>query len=139
MQTAPGHRAIADLDRFIASHPNRTIGMGYGAVSYQLSTYRPQLVFAGNPYLLDSASLMEMQASGLNNTPEKTINALETCQTQIWLIPKDNPPFQVYSYYPPLQKLFSDEFRKTFAENYDRQETTDFYNAWICKKLVDEK
>lgn len=137
IQKAPGHRAIADLDRFITAHPNRTIGMGYGAVSYQLSTYRPQLVFAGNPYLLDSASLMEMQASGLDNTPEKTINALEICQTQIWLIPKGDPPFQVYSYYPPLQKLFSDEFRKTFAENYDRRETTEFYDAWVCKKLTD--
>ncbi|MCU0550206.1 MAG: hypothetical protein MUC48_12725 [Leptolyngbya sp. Prado105] len=133
MLTAPGHRAIADLDRFIAAHPNRTIGIGYGAVSYQLSSYRPQLVFAGNPYLLDSASLMEMQASGLDNTPEKTMNALRTCQTQIWLIPKGNPPFQVYSYYPPLQKLFSDRFRKSFAANYEKQETTEFYDAWFCK------
>ena len=134
MITAPGHRAIADLDRVMAAHPNRTIGMGYGAVSYQLSTYRPQLVFAGNPYLLDSASLMEMQASGLNNTPESTLNALRTCQTQLWLIPKENPPFQVYSYYPPLQKLFSDEFRKTFAENYDRRSTTEFYDVWVCNR-----
>jgi hypothetical protein len=136
MITAPGHQAIADLDQFMATHPNRTIGMGYGAVSYQLSTYRPQLVFAGNPYLLDSASLMEMQASGLNNTPESTLNALRTCQTEIWLIPKGNPPFQVYSYYPPLQKLFSDEFRKTFAEHYDRQSETEFYDAWFCNHPV---
>ncbi len=136
MTTAPGHRAIADLNRFIAANPNRTIGMGYGAVSYQLSTYRPQLVFAGNPYLLDSASLMEMQASGLDNTPENTLNALRTCQTEIWLIPKGNSPFQVYSYYPPLQKLLSDKFRKTFAENYDRRSTTEFYEAWICKRLL---
>ena len=134
MITAPGQRAIADLDRFITSNPNRTIGMGYGAVSYQLSTYRPQLVFAGNPYLLDSASLMEMQASGLDNTPESTLNALRTCQTEIWLIPKGNPPFQVYSYYPPLQKLFSDDFRKTFTDHYDRQSQTEFYDAWICKR-----
>ncbi|MER3434355.1 MAG: hypothetical protein C4288_13240 [Leptolyngbya sp. ERB_1_1] len=136
MTTAPGHRAIADLDRIMATNPNRTIGMGYGAVSYQLSTYRPQLVFAGNPYLLDSASLMEMQASGLNNTPENTLNALRTCHTDIWLVPKGNPPFQVYSYYPPLQKLFSDEFRKTFAEHYDRQFTSEFYDAWVCKRSV---
>ncbi|MBW4524808.1 MAG: hypothetical protein KME18_06375 [Phormidium tanganyikae FI6-MK23] len=136
MITAPGHDAIADLDRVMLANPNRTIGMGYGAVSYQLSTYRPQLVFAGNPYLLDSASLMEMQASGLNNTPESTLNALRTCQTDIWLVPKGNPPFQVYSYYPPLQKLFSDEFRKTFAEHYDRQSTTEFYDVWVCKRTT---
>lgn len=135
MTTAPGQSAIADLDGIMAANPNRTIGMGYGAVSYQLSTYRPQLVFKGNPYLLDSASLMEMQASGLDNTPESTLNALRTCQTEIWLIPKGKPPFQVYSYYPPLQKLFSDEFRKTFAEHYDRQSTTKFYDLWVCNHI----
>jgi len=134
MTTAPGDQALADLDRIMAANSNRTIEMGYGAVSYQLSTYRPPLVFAGNPYLLDSASLMEMQASGLNNTPENTLNALRTCQTNIWLIPRGNPPFQVYSYYPPLQKLFSDEFRKTFAEHYERQFTSEFYDAWVCKR-----
>ncbi|BAU14138.1 hypothetical protein LEP3755_46830 [Leptolyngbya sp. NIES-3755] len=134
MITAPGHRAISDLNQFMAANPNRTIGMGYGAVSYQLSSYRPQLVFKGNPYLLDSASLMEMQASGLNNTPDSTLNALRTCQTEIWLIPKGKPPFQVYSYYPPLQKLFSDEFRKVFAENYEKQSSTEFYDAWVCTK-----
>ncbi|MEP0915434.1 hypothetical protein NC981_01280 [Leptolyngbya sp. DQ-M1] len=133
MTTAPGHQAIADLDRIMATNPNRTIGMGYGAVSYQLSTYRPQLVFAGNPYWLDSASLMEMQASGMNNTPESTLNAIRTCQTEIWLIPKSNPPFQVYSYYPPLQKLFSDEFRKIFAAHYDRQSSSKFYDLWVCR------
>ncbi|MBD1843815.1 glycosyltransferase family 39 protein [Cyanobacteria bacterium FACHB-63] len=133
MTTAPGHDAIADLDRIMARNPNRTIGMGYGAVSYQLSTYRPQLVFSGNPYLLDSASLMEMQASGMNNTPESTLNAMRTCQTEIWLIPKENPPFQVYSYYPPLQKLFSDEFRKIFAAHYNRQSSSKFYDLWVCR------
>lgn len=136
MITAPGHRAIVDLNQFMTANPNRTIGMGYGAVSYQLSTYRPQLVFKGNPYLLDSASLMEMQASGMNNTPETTLNAMRTCQTKIWLIPKGKPPFQVYSYYPPLQKLFSDEFRKIFAQNYDRQSSTKFYDAWVCKRTI---
>lgn len=138
MNTAPGHRAIADLNQFMAANPNRTIGMGYGAVSYQLSTYRPQLVFNGNPYLLDSASLMEMQASGLNNTPERTLNALRTCQTEIWLIPKGKLPFQVYSYYPPLQKLFSDEFRQTFAQHYEKQSSTKFYDAWACKQLTSQ-
>lgn len=136
MTTAPGHRAIADLNQIMAANPNRTIGMGYGAVSYQLSTYRPQLVFKGNPYLLDSASLMEMQASGLNNTPESTLNAMRTCQTEIWLIPKGKQPFQVYSYYPPLQKLFSDEFRKIFAENYDRQSSSEFYDIWVCRRTL---
>jgi hypothetical protein len=143
---APGDRAVQDIERVMAAHletatvkPKTTlksefqkIGMGYGS-SYPLSTYRPVLVFANNPYLLDSASLMEMQASGLNNTPANTLNAIKTCQTQIWLIPKNEKPFEVYSYYPPLQKLFSEAFRKEFRQRYERQEQTEFYDVWTCK------
>jgi hypothetical protein len=127
-----GSSVVEDLHRFVKAHPGSTIGMGFGS-NYPLTTYRPALVFAGNSYLLDSASLMEMQASGLNNTPAKTLDALKTCRTQIWLIPKDQKPFEVFSYYPPLQKLFSAKFRETFLQTYDRQEQTEFYDAWRCK------
>jgi hypothetical protein len=150
LANAPGDRAVQDIERVIAAHQGKTtgnavtkaeiaskgafqtIGMGYGS-RYPLSTYRPVLVFANNPYLLDSASLMEMQASGLNNTPANTLNMIKTCQTQIWLIPKNEKPFEVYSYYPPLQKLFSDAFRTEFKQRYERQEQTEFYDLWVCK------
>lgn len=132
---APGASAVQDIQRFMHTHPQTTIGMGFGT-NYPLATYRPTLVFASNPYLLDSASLMEMQASGLNNTPANTLNALKTCQTQIWLIPKHQKPFEVFNYYPPLQKLFSAEFRETFLQHYDRREQTEFYDAWICKNKI---
>lgn len=131
---APGYAAVQDVDRLMASYPKQTIGMGYGGAEYRLPDYRPALVFAGNPYLLDSASLMEMQASGLNNTPKATLKTLSTCQTQVWLIPKHNKPFDIYSYYPPLQKLFSSEFRKTFLQYYDRVGQTQYYDVWACSQ-----
>lgn len=130
---------VQDLERVMetykksADNDNQGIAMGYGS-SYPLAAYRPALVFANNPYLLDSASLMEMQAAGLNNTPESTLNAIRTCQIQYWLIPKNEKPFEVYSYYPPLQKLFSNQFRQAFRQQYERQEQTEFYDIWICKK-----
>jgi hypothetical protein len=130
--TSPGSLAVQDMKAFMDNNSGKSIAMGYGS-NYPLTTYRPALVFAGNPYLLDSASLMEMQASGMNNTPDKTLDALKTCRIQIWLIPKNQKPFDVFNYYPPLQKLFSTEFRETFLQHYDRQDQTEFYDAWYCK------
>ena len=130
---APGSLVVQDLQRFVDAHPRTAIAMGFGS-DYPLTTYRPALVFADNPYLLDSASLMEMQASGLNNTPENTLNALRECKIDVWLIAKNQKPFEVFNYYPPLQKLFSPEFRETFLQHYDRREQTEFYDAWFCKR-----
>lgn len=138
VSASQGSLAVQDMTKFMAAHSGKAIAMGYGS-NYPLTTYRPALVFAGNPYLLDSASLMEMQASGINNTPAKTLEALKACQVQIWLIPKNQKPFDVFNYYPPLQKLFSPEFRETFLQHYDRQEQTEFYDAWQCKNLSKTK
>ncbi|MBW4538661.1 MAG: glycosyltransferase family 39 protein [Myxacorys chilensis ATA2-1-KO14] len=139
LEPGKANRVVQDLERVMqvygkdAASESQGISMGYGS-SYPLAAYRPALVFANNPYLLDSASLMEMQASGLNNTPENTLNAIRTCQIRRWLIPKNEKPFEVYSYYPPLQKLFSDQFKQEFKQRYERQEQTEFYDIWVCKK-----
>jgi hypothetical protein len=132
--TAPGYAAIQDIYRFMRANPKRAIAIGYGGANYQLSTYRPILVFANNPYLLDSASMMEMQTSGLNNTPKKTLQQIAACQTQIWLIPKDDNPFEIHSYYPPLQKLFSNEFRRIFLTRYTKVGETRYFDTWACKR-----
>ncbi len=132
--TAPGYAAVQDIHRFMKEHSKRAIAIGYGGANYQLSTYRPILVFANNPYLLDSASLMEMQTSGLNNTPQKTLQRISACQVQYWLIPKGDNPFEIHSYYPPLQKLFSSKFRQTFSARYKRVGETKYYDTWACKR-----
>ncbi|MBW4417670.1 MAG: glycosyltransferase family 39 protein [Myxacorys californica WJT36-NPBG1] len=137
LELGKANRVVQDLKRVMQVYGkseanDNGIAMGYGS-SYPLAAYRPMLVFANNPYLLDSASLMEMQASGLNNTPENTLNAIRTCRIQSWLIPKNEKPFEVYSYYPPLQKLFSDQFKQEFRQQYERREQTEFYDVWVCK------
>jgi hypothetical protein len=131
---APGAAAVQDLHRILQAYPNRSIGMGYGGTTSELPNYRPVLVFAGQPYLLDSASLMEMQAAGLKNTPDATVDAIAACKTQIWLIPKNNKPFDLHNFYPPLQKLFNDQFRQVFRKRHRRIQQTQFYDVWACKR-----
>lgn len=124
--------AVRDIEQVISFYPDKRIGMGYGK-SYELSFYRPFLVFHRNPYLLDAASMMEMQQSGVNPIPSGTLAALEVCQTEIWLIPKGEQPFQLASYYPPNKPLFSDRFRTIFLENYELSGQTRYYDLWVCK------
>jgi hypothetical protein len=82
--------------------------------------------------LVDSAALMDMQKSGLD-IPFTTLEVLSSCRTKIWLIPKESPPFQQPSYYPPNNQLFSDEFKKKFFERYELREQTRYFDLWFCK------
>ena len=125
-------QAINDINTVVKSYPGKTIGMGYSK-SYELSFYRPFLVFLGHPYLLDAASIMEMQQSRSEPIPPATLAALRSCQTKIWLIPKGEPPFQLSSYYPPSKQLFNDEFKTVFLDKYERREQTNYYDLWFCK------
>jgi hypothetical protein len=127
-----GYKAIEDIEEIVKTYPGTTIGMGYGR-DYELTWYRPILVFAGNPYLVDSGVLMDYEASGIK-TPSKTLQALSSCQTKIWLIPKGNAPFELANFYPPRLPLFSKEFKDTFLNNYNLKEQTTYYDLWFCKK-----
>jgi 4-amino-4-deoxy-L-arabinose transferase-like glycosyltransferase len=130
---SPASEIITDLHGIVKSYPNQTIEMGYSTNElYPLTYYRPVLVFSGNPYLVDSAALMDMQKSGLD-IPFTTLEVLSSCRTKIWLIPKGSSPFQQPSYYPPNTQLFSDEFKKTFFERYELREQTHYFDLWFCK------
>ncbi len=53
----PGFQAINDIENILNSHASTTIGMGYGSnSSYDLTFYRPVLIFSGNPNLVDAAT-----------------------------------------------------------------------------------
>lgn len=130
---SPASEIITDIKGIVKAYPNQTIEMGYGTNElYPVTYYRPALVFSGNPYLVDSAALMDMQKSGID-IPFTTLEVLSSCRTKIWLIPKGSPPFQQPSYYPPNNQLFSDEFKKVFLKRYELREQTRYFDLWFCK------
>lgn len=129
---------VADIQQTIQSYPQQTIAMGYGGnQTYLLTNYRPIPVFAGNPYLIDSAALMDMQKAGLE-IPASTIEALRACRIEIWLIPRGDIPFTLLSYYPPNPPLFSNEFQAAFRESYELKDRSQYYDLWFCKSSSDE-
>jgi hypothetical protein len=131
LSTKYNSEPIDEIHQIVKSHPGITIGMGYGG-NYDLTYYRPILVYDGNPYLIDAVSVMDAEFLG-KNIPPKTLEALSSCQTKLWLIPKGDVPFKLYNYFNHRQ-VFSDELKSTFLTNYELKEQTKYYNLWFCKK-----
>src|SRR5579862_3900148 len=129
----------SDLKRVMDDHPGKAIEMGYGKWdSYDLTFFRPMLVFAGNPLTLDALSLDDAQLSGLE-IPHNTLEYLQQCKTQIWLIPKGDAPFSLVNVFSlidpqifPDHPLFSSEFRLAFFQQYRKQGASKYFDLWEC-------
>jgi len=135
----------SDLETVMKSYSGKKIEMGYGGWNskHQLTYFRPALVFAGNPFTIDALALGDMQLSGLT-IPRSTLEYLQGCKTQIWLIPRDEPPFSMPNVYSlmaphlfPLRPLFSDEFRRIFFQQYRKQGSSQYFDIWECPMVRD--
>ena len=122
---------IQEIQEIIKFHPGITIGMGYGG-DYDLTYYRPLLVYRGNPYLIDAVSVMDAEYLG-KKLPNETLKAIDSCQIKLWLIPKGGSPFQLYNYFNHRQ-VFNKEFTNIFLANYERREESNYYDLWFCKE-----
>lgn len=79
-------------------------------------------VFRGNPLLLDSVALGDMQSAGFS-LPQKTVQALAQGRIQVWLIPKGQQPFAGSAYHEQLQDLF--------YKNYSFAEQRGYFDIWL--------
>jgi hypothetical protein len=121
--------AVADLERIREAYPATPMTMGYGG-DYRLTFYRPLLVFWGNPYLLDSAVVMEDRWGRVEMPPE-TIDAILACRIPIWVLPHTTRPFHVEDHYTK-ESLFDEEFRTAFLQTYVLTERFYYYDVWTC-------
>ncbi len=124
-----GRAVLADLQAIERAEGNGSIAVGYGGDStYDLTRYRPVLVFRGNPYLVDAPALMDMQLAGMK-IPQRTLSALTSGRIKLWLIPKGDVPFSLESYYGPFP-VFDEDFQKEFLRNYTRRGQSRFFDLW---------
>ena len=133
---------VSDLEAVMKNHPGKNIEMGYGGWNskYESTYFRPALVFAGNPFTIDAVALGDMQLSGVVAIPDSTLEYLQQCRTQIWLIPKGDAPFSMINVYSlmdshlfPERPVFSDEFRRIFFQQYRKQPPTKYFDVWECE------
>lgn len=125
--------AVEDLHEIMLHYPDRTLAMGYGTTQHnEFTWYRPLLVFAGNPYLIDESSMGDLELAGWD-LPQATLDALADCKVDIWLIPKGDPPF-VLSSSLGFAHLFSQRFRDAFLAHYQRRAQSQYYDLYFCKR-----
>ena len=129
--------AANDLRTILINNPGRTIQMGYGDdATYDLTFQRPLLVLHGNPYTLDADAMAEMDLSGLP-LPQATLDAMQNCAIDIWLIPRDTVPFSMVSFYflsgeKAPRDVFPHQLREAFLSNYRKSAQSRFYDSWTC-------
>lgn len=128
--------AIAEnIAQIVEDNPGRNIYMGYGDGSRHTVTFlRTELVYSGQPYLLDSAALMDFQASGIE-IPQATISRMLADESSIWLIPTDQKPFQLLNWYYRFEGglLFEEAFRSAFSANFQKFESTEYFDLYTRK------
>lgn len=96
---------------------------GVGADNdYDLTYYRPLLVFAGMPVGIDPAALMESQQAGA--APPDLHKLMGRFQGHrgkekgtLWIIPKHSRPFSMATFYPSREKLYDPLFRAGFLSD----------------------
>ncbi len=122
-----------DLNDIMGAYPAKSIQMGGGdsIPGYNTTFYRPLLVFAGNPYTLDVGVMIELSKMGVP-LHEGTLRRLETCHTDIWLVPKGERPFDLIGYYG--NRVFDETFREAFLGNYEKRKSFTYFDAWVCKE-----
>jgi hypothetical protein len=132
LQNLHGQEISRDIDRILDSYPDCTIGMAYGGENgaYRLTSYRPLLVFAGNPVLLDAIAVMEERFSG-RSLPPPTYEALATGQIAIWLVPRSREPFHKRNWYPGHEEIFPEELRRVFRRFYHLRDRSRYFDLWF--------
>lgn len=121
----------ADLENLIADYPNKTIQMGAGhsAKGYRYTMYKPLLIFAGHPYQVDFGIMMETSHLGIP-LPQALVESIASCNTDIWLTPKNEIPFEMIGFYGNRSVDLS--FREAFSANYKKTKNTEFFDVWHC-------
>jgi hypothetical protein len=129
MRDAPG--ITEDIERILATYPDREIGMGYGG-DYQFfhwTNQRVLLTFAGEPLLIDIISLMDSRRAD-KPISEATFDLINSGTVDLWLVPKGQEPFLISNWYPPHEPIFPADFRERFTASHRLEGETEYFDLW---------
>jgi hypothetical protein len=128
-----------DVHAVLTRYGGHEVAMGYGDALDPVTNFRPAIVFATDRLPLDTVALSDMEMDKIP-LPKATLDALDECTTDVWLIPKGQEPFATGNtfseFYPllvPRGHLFNSEFRATFARRYSKAESTPYFDVWTCR------
>lgn len=123
----------SEIRTIMGRYKDQTIEMGVGqdVTVYPITFYRTLLVLKGHPYTIDPAPGQKMTMLGIP-LPDDLLALIRGCNTEIWLIPKDENPFTMIGYYgtPVVTQAFTD----TFLASYVKKESYGHFDVWGCKR-----
>jgi hypothetical protein len=135
MMARAGWAALSDeavtLARFA---PTQAVQIGYGDSrrSYEVSQLsRTKLALAGSPAIIDAQVLMELRQIGADGS-QRWIADLDDCRIDRWVLPKDEEPFGLHSYFYDNAPVFGDGFRRAFMGHYRPAVESPHFIAWEC-------
>ncbi len=139
MEDLQGSNAVAaEALELARRQPATTVQIGYGdnPRSYLMSqSTKTVLALNGYPADIDAQVTMELRYIGIDGSA-RWIPDLALCRFALWLLPKDERPFAVPSYYDN-EPVFSADFRRAFLENYVRTESSNHFDIWTCAHSPD--
>lgn len=132
LQTSEG--VEDEVAQIAERYKGRKLCMGIaGNGSYQLTFHKWILVFSGGPYLFEPAVLMDYAYAGIPLS-ERTAAAMTDGTVNAWVMPGGNLPFTMANFYDFSQDLFSDDMRRRFAANYEKEFSTRHFDVWTYRR-----
>lgn len=127
---------VSDIKTVLKKYDGKSIQMGYGEDRNEAMTlYSPYVVFDQDIYFLDAVAMMDMKLSEIN-IPQSSVDYLDQCKFDVFLVPKHDKPFAEHTHYDWSRNLFDDNFREKFFEKYELAERTRYYDIWKCKENI---
>ncbi len=125
-----------DIDNILNKYSDLKICMACGGEDefFRSTWMRPLLVFAENPLLIDPIAVMDCRKAGLEIS-EGTFKAIKNGKVSMWLVPRNQQPFQKTNWYPPHEGIFPKRFLKVFTDNYSKLACTRYFDLWFWDGL----
>lgn len=138
-QCRDGRTLQGDLVEIMGTFPDLRIAMACGgeAASFRHTWLRPLLVFRDNPLLLDPISVMDCMRSG-QDLPHETFDAMSAGLVDLWLVPRQEVPFDKANWYPPHAPVFSPRFIEHFRANYSPRGHSQYFDLWFWNGLTEK-
>lgn len=119
--------ARQELLALTAQHPQAVMGLG-GRHDYALAGLRPLLRTPASAQV-DYASFMDLEFAGVDDGNLR--QAMSDCRIPILLMPRQDAPFSMYSFYT-YQGLFTPLLRRTYQARYEVIDTTPHFLIARC-------
>lgn len=122
----------SEIEGIALDNPGKSIEIGIGDSneSYRRTYQRTRLVFAGHPYSLDTSIVIDTTAWGVEITAA-TRALIESCKTDIWLVPAGERPFAWIGYYG--KDVYGQAFRDSFNSTYIKSESREYFDIYRCR------